>query len=117
MKNREKELLERAYRAWIIPGVNPAYHRRMRENVRRDMPVLAAALDELERVRHGRTFPIIEVAGPAAPEAEELDEGTTVVDTRPVCEDCGLPLSRDETTDSLNRGRLLCWDHDEGMKL
>lgn len=52
-----------------------------------------------------------------AEDDEEQDEGTVVVDTRPVCEVCDLPLSRDETTDSLNRGRLLCWDHDERGRL
>lgn len=48
---------------------------------------------------------------------EEQDEPPALADTRPVCEVCDLPLSRDETTEALNRGRLLCWDHDERGRL
>lgn len=34
-------------RAWLYPGVNPGYHQRKMDELRRDWPVLARALDEL----------------------------------------------------------------------
>ena len=40
---------EAASRAWAKPGVNPEWHREMRQRVRDAMPLLARALDRLER--------------------------------------------------------------------
>jgi hypothetical protein len=46
-------VLEAIWQAWTIPGYNPNWHELMRRNVRRDMPVLARALDRLEAERNG----------------------------------------------------------------
>jgi hypothetical protein len=35
--------------AWNIPGANPSWHRQMQAKVREQMPLLARALDRLER--------------------------------------------------------------------
>ena len=35
--------------AWVIPGVNPAYHRKAQERLRKEWPVLTDALDEAAR--------------------------------------------------------------------
>jgi hypothetical protein len=33
--------------AWLDPGPNPGFHMRMKQNVRRDMPLLARAIERL----------------------------------------------------------------------
>lgn len=40
-------MLARIYRAWTVAGTNPRYHRAMQRRVRSEMPVLAAALDDM----------------------------------------------------------------------
>lgn len=46
-------VLEAIWQAWTVAGYNPNWHELMRRNVRRDMPVLARALDRLEVERRG----------------------------------------------------------------
>lgn len=48
---REIHLLTQLYEAWTVPGPVPTLHERKKERVRREMPVLAAALDRMARER------------------------------------------------------------------
>lgn len=38
---------QKVIEAWRVPGSHPEYHRRMQRQLRREWPVLAAAIDEL----------------------------------------------------------------------
>ena len=41
-------ILEALWNAWNNPGRKPQYHERMKDNVRRDMPILAHVLDRVQ---------------------------------------------------------------------
>ena len=43
----------RVFNAWNDQGINPTYHERMRNQLRREWPVLAKALDALNPVESG----------------------------------------------------------------
>lgn len=47
----EGSVEEAVLRAWTDPGAHPAWHARAQREVRNAMPVLAAALDRMERER------------------------------------------------------------------
>lgn len=70
------------------------------------------------RERLGRTVDVLQVIVDALGEQELLGDREEVpeeIEDRPVCEDCGADLSRDEVTETVSR-RLLCWTHAEGSR-
>lgn len=70
------------------------------------------------RERLGRSVDVLQTIVDALVEEELLgvvEEPEELQDDRPVCEDCGLPLSQDEITETVG-ARLLCWDHEEGAR-
>lgn len=40
------------FKAWLEPGINPEYHERMKDEVRKNMPLLARAIERLAESKY-----------------------------------------------------------------
>jgi hypothetical protein len=45
----KEELVKKVIDAWLVEGANPAFHKMMKEKLKREWPVLARAIENLAK--------------------------------------------------------------------